>query len=241
MIPKREIIESFTGEKVGDMTVGAISLQLRPQIAELSIRLGEHKTDNFIFDTSNLFAKTIQNDYSRLYLLEVILAVDFCGRGLTIEIKGVSVMSLISALKFYLTSEERRTAKGEFENKAIALLPEKTGWTNEEHLNAMRKRYRENLARLRNGSKVSDVGGLLFEHLQKLEMVEITQEDFDAITDDLIRKKKNNPFDIEVRRALNSEEIKKILARENALTKYFELEIAMRNEYEKLKSNGNFN
>ena len=168
MIPKREIIESFQGEKVEDMTVGSISLQLRAQIAELSIRLGEHKTEQFIFDTSNLFAKTIKTDYSRLYLLEVILAVDFCGRGLTCEIKVVSVMSLISALKFYLTSEERKTAKDEFENKAIALLPEKIAWTNEEHLNAMRNRYKENLNRIRNGSEIKDLGGFLFEHLQKL-------------------------------------------------------------------------
>lgn len=236
MLPKKDIIESFFGSKISEMTVGEISLKIKPSIAELSICLGEHKTDQYIYETSNLFARALLKDYSRLFILEVITSIDFCFRGLSVEIKGVSVMSLISILKFYINSEERKTVKNEMENKAIALLPEKTAWTNEDHLNAMRKRYRENLHIVRNGGSVKDLGGLLFEHLQKLGMVEITQEDYNSVTENLINKKKNDPFNVEIRTALNSDNIKKILARETALTNYFKMEIAMRDEYQKIKN-----
>jgi hypothetical protein len=239
MIPKKEIIEAMQGSKVGDMTVGEIANKLKPSISELSIRCGESKGDEYIYQTSQLVAKCLKSDYSRLYFLEVILSLDFCGRGLTSEIKGVNSFAILSALKFYLNSEERHTAKTESENKAVGLLPEKCAWTNEDHLNAMRKRYRENMERVRNGSDVVDLGGLLFEHLEKLGFVEICDEDYEAVTDVLIKKKKANPFDLEVRRCLSSEEIKKVLARQHALNSYFKLEIAMRDEAKKIQANGN--
>jgi hypothetical protein len=237
MIPKKEIVQALQGRTIDEMTIGEINLSLKTQVAELAIRAGEHKSEQFIYDTTNMLAKSLKSDYSRLYLLEVVLAIDFCGRGLTIEIKGISVIAIISAIKFYLNSPERLTAKQEIENKAIALLPEKTGWTDEEYLDKMRNRYRENLHRVRNGNKTLDLGGLLFELLQKKGFVSIEQQDIEKVTNDLIIRKKANPFDMEVKRCQNSDEIKKLMARENALSRYFHQELIMQNEAEKIKNN----
>jgi hypothetical protein len=81
------------------------------------------------------------------------------------------------------------------------------------------------------------LGGLLFEYLEKLGFVEICDEDYDSVTDALIKKKKANPFDLEVRRCLNSDEIKRVLARQHALNSYFKIEIAMREEAKKIQEN----
>lgn len=244
MILKMDIKKALCSKKVFEMVnedYNAFKTFIALSIREYYTRTGQKAEGNemFLKETISITCEDLKRHFNYLPIQEFKLSLEYGANGVFGDVKH----ACDATFKFYLTSylilPIRALTLQELQaeqNKDLKLLDEHKGGEEYNHVESMRKRYRENLERVRNGSEVIDFGGLLFEHLEKLGFIKICNEDYESVTDFLIKKKKANPFDLEVRRCLSSDEIKKILARETALTNYFKMEIAMRDEYQKIKN-----
>lgn len=206
--------------------------------SELGVRRGEKNiSKEFIGTTVEFICQDLEKSFKYMHVGEAALAIRTYD-GDQFEKYGANMAK--AAIEKYLFSDVRQKYKNmvaKEENKDALLLPEKTGWTEEERIEKMRERYRENMQRVRDNYPVKDIGGLLFDHMSKLGLVEMCQEDIDETLMDLVEKRKANPFDTYVRELLRKhsagEKVIVPYVQERVLRKYFIMEIEAR----KIKQN----
>lgn len=200
---------------------------------EYVIRTGFRAEEEFIKETGKIMAQDVRKHYGHLPVSEVRLALEYGASGVFGEPKHISVSTFFRCISEYLNLNERKTAKEEHaKEKGLLQLTEKAPWTEGERIDAMRGRYRENLERVRNGTLVKDLGGLLFDHMAALGFVEICHEDEAEMVEDLKAKLKANSMDTYTRDLLKRHRAgEKCLipyVQEKVLRKYFEMEIEAR-------------
>lgn len=241
MILTDDLKEAFGTMEVSEMDLlknGPLRTELKSIISEYGVRVGQaNLKETFVDLTVEVLAGDLKKYYTRLRIGEAVLAIRLAALGKFGDPKHVSAENFKNAIDLYLHSRERRdfkekVAKEENEAKNAKLLSQKTEWTEDEYVEKMRERYIENLNRVAAGKTTLDIGGLLFEHLVKNEIIELTEHDIAAAEELLNERRKANPFDHLVRTTLErhrtGEPVLIPMAREMVLTKYFKMEVEMR-------------
>lgn len=219
---------------------GRVKQYLNLCITEYYTRLG-HDMDKagatHIDSTINILEKDLRGSMSHLRLGEIRLAMEYGAKGVFGDAKPCSASSISHYLMAYLQLHERQSAKDELskeenEAKNAKLLTKRIEWTEAEYVEKMRERYIENLNRVAAGKSTLDIGGLLFEHLVKNEIIELTEHDLKAAEEMLLEKRKKNPFDLFTRALLerhrSGEAVLASVTKEIILNKYFKMEVDMR-------------
>lgn len=241
MIITDDLKEAFGTKEVSEMDLlknGPLITELKSIISEYGVRVGQaNLKETFVDLTVEVLAGDLKKYYSRLRIGEAVLAIRLAALGEFGDPRHVSAENFKSAIDLYLQNRERRDfkekiAKEENEAKNMKLLAKRTEWTQQEYEEKMRERYIENLNRVAAGKGTMDIGGLLFDHLIKKEIIELTEYDIAAAEELLNEKRKANPFDLFTRNLLerhrSGEPVLVPIAKEIVLTKYFKMEVEMR-------------
>jgi len=203
----------------------------------------------FQTDTAKLLSDDLKKTMRHIRISEVRLAMEYGAKGVFGEAKHCSVSTIEDYLMKYLQLPERAMAKDEIkkeenERNNAKLLAQRTEWTAEDHSKAMRGRYIENLNRIDQGKEVLDYGGLLFDHMLKVGVIEVTEDDKKEVMEKLNQLHNQNKWDPRFKDQMNSllsapESMHHPLVREHVLTKYFKMEVAMRLEARELEKKQN--
>lgn len=240
MILTEDLEIAFSTEKISDTDVEVLVDEIRKSITEYSIRVAQtNVTKEFVEATARLFATDLKKCHTHIRVGEVTLAVRLLSQ--SSEKERVSVNTFTNALDVFVYSKERARFKEVQADKSNQKrLEVKTQWTTEEHVEKMRDRYIENLNLVDKGQPVRDLGGLLFAHMLKEEIIEMTIEDEEEVLASLHGQRKLDPLNTRVRELikchLRGENAILPVVQEYILTKYFKLEVAMRLEARKLKA-----
>lgn len=232
-------VDATIGNTPYDKLVKFIVMCIGDFFTRTGQRLEDAGGSEWQIKTSKLLADDLKKTMKHLRINEVKLAIEYGAKGVFGDMRHCSVSTLENFLMAYLQLPERAMAREELaaeENQRnnVKLLAEKANtWTEDDYLKAMRSRYRENLQRIREGKTVIDIGGLLFDHLHKLGIIEMTIEDENEVVEIIQKKKKLNPLDVRYRELLRDYENgggHSILPmiREHVLDKYFKMEVEMR-------------
>jgi hypothetical protein len=243
------LVDATVGNTPYEKLVKFLVLCIDDYFTRLGHKLQEAGGSEFQIKTSKTIADDIKNTMKHLRINEVKLAIVYGAMGVFGEPKHCSPSNMEHYLMAYLQLPERAMAKEELaaeENQSnnVKLLSEKsTTWTEDDYINAMRSRYKENIQRVRDGKSVIDVGGLLFTHMYKLGIIEMTVDDEKEVVEQIRTKKKLNPLDVRYRELLRDYEkgSNSILPmiREHVMTKYFKMEVQMRDAANLIKKQEN--
>lgn len=245
---KNALAETFEKE------VGGITMQLDATISNLPdskikamlilsitdyfTRVG-HSMENaggqaYVSSTVNLLCTDLRKSFGHLRIGEIKLAIEYGAKGVLGEIKQCCASTVEGYLSAYLNLNERKLAKDEIaQEKKTLQIEEKAPWSEDEYIRAMRERYRENLNRVYKGYPVKDIGGLLFDHMVKVGILENpTAEDRQEVVDDWYAKLKSNPFDTYTRELVKrhraGEDVTTLYARQMILQKHIQMDVEAR-------------
>jgi hypothetical protein len=244
-----EGVISTVDATVENTSIGALQVAIVNFIGEYFTRVGHDlpKAGGAVFqtDTAKILAGDLKKTMRHIRINEIRLAMEYGSKGVFGEVKHCSVSTIEEYLMKYLLLPERIAVKEEIkkeenERNNAKLLATKTEWTAEDHVKAMRKRYNENLHRIDQSKDVLDVGGLLFDHMIKEGLIEVTEEDKKQVVLKMQEMQKSDKWNPVIKKQITDllemqEGKTHPLVRDHVLTKYFTIEVAMRNEAIKIK------
>lgn len=236
MILYQDIEEAFSTQKVLDTKPSEIKAMLKKMITEYAVRIGQANIkEAFIMATCELMQVDLSKYYRHLFTGEVSLAIKLLSFGEFGDRRHVSVDTFMTAINQFLVSRERadfKEKKAKQDNEGKLLLEVKNQWSESEFIEAMRKRYQENMQLVREGKQVRDIGGLLFYHMKSLGFVDLFPEDVQEVYDELVEKKKHDKLDTYVRSLIidhnKGEKVLIPFAQAKVLYKYFAMQIEAR-------------
>lgn len=246
MVRKTDIKEALASKKVFEIAkedYNAFKTFVALSIREYYTRTGQKAEGNELFlkDTISITCDDLKKHFNYMPLHEFKLALEYGANGVFGDVKH----ACDATFKFYLTSylalPIRAVTLQEYQaeqNKDVKLLEEHKGGEGYDHVEAMRKRWRENLQLVKNGNSIRDTGGLLYDYLKEIGHCEVTQEQKDRVIERLKQAAKNK-FDLVSFRLLEQgKKDEKELAtyfQAECLREYFMMEI----EFRKLKEQQN--
>ena len=250
MVRKTDIKEALASKKVFEIAkddYNAFKTFVALSIREYYTRTGQKAEGNELFlkDTISITCDDLKKHFNYMPLHEFKLALEYGANGVFGDVKH----ACDATFKFYLTSylalpiravtlQEFQAEQNEKEN--VKRLEIHKGDEGYDHVEAMRKRWRENLQLVKNGNSIRDTGGLLYDYLKEIGHCEVTQEQKERVIERLKQAAKNK-FDLVSFRLLEQgKKDEKELAtyfQAECLREYFIMEIEAR----KLKEQQNEN
>jgi hypothetical protein len=203
MVRKTDIKEALSSKKVFEIAkedYKAFKTFITLSIREYYTRTGQRAEGNemFINDTISITCDDLKKHFNYMPVQEFKLALEYGANGVFGDVKH----ACDATFKFYLTSylalPIRAVTLQEFQaeqNKDVRLIEEHKGGEGYNHVEAMRKRWRENYQLVKNGNSIRDTGGLLYDYLKEIGHCEVTEEHKERVIERLKQSAKNK-FDL---------------------------------------------
>lgn len=233
-VSKMHILEAFKTSKCTDQQ--ALKERIKTSLQEYYIRGGftsEGQTQ-YISEMLAMLVKDISTYFQHLHVGEVYLAIVYGANGVFGELQRPCVNAFISYIKSYIALNERKAVIKEIEDERQRLmLPQVSEATKAEVDAKLRQSYLDNLANVRAGRNIVDVGGLLFAKLKEIGHVSLTDEHINEAVDECrarVRQRINEAFNRELlNRHNNGENVFLPQAEKIALKQYFHNKLKEKN------------
>jgi hypothetical protein len=236
MVRKTDIKEALASKKVFEIArddYNAFKTFVTLSIREYYTRTGQKAEGNELFlkDTILISCDDLKKHFNYLPIQEFKLALEYGANGVFGDVKHACDATFKFYLTSYLSLPIRAVTLQEFQaeqNKDIKKLDQHKGDEGYDHVEAMRKRWRENLKLVKNGNSIRDTGGLLYDYLKEIGHCEVNEDHKKNVIERLKQAAKNK-FDIVSFRLLEQgkkdEKELAIFFQAECLREYFVMEI----------------